>query len=105
MFPVLLIVFALMRWLPFSLFVLVGVGFSIILVFNLANALVQTLVSDELRGRVMGVYTVSFFGLMPVGALIMGTLAEHFGSVEAIIVGGIITIFIAYNALLSCPVS
>jgi MFS family permease len=84
-----------MRWLPLSLFVLIGVGFSVILVFNLANALVQTLVSDELRGRVMGVYTVSFFGLMPVGALIMGTLAEHFGSVAAIITGGLITVFIA----------
>ncbi len=95
MFPVLLIVFSLMRWLPLSLFVLIGVGFSVILVFNLANALVQTLVSDELRGRVMGVYTVSFFGLMPVGALIMGTLAEHFGSVAAIITGGLITVFIA----------
>jgi MFS family permease len=95
MFPVLLVVFSLMRWLPLSLFVLIGVGFSVILVFNLANALVQTLVSDELRGRVMGVYTVSFFGLMPVGALIMGTLAEYFGPVAAIITGGVVTIFIS----------
>lgn len=95
MFPAFLIVFALMRWLPLSLLVLICVGFSTILVFNIANALVQTLVTDELRGRVMGVYTVSFFGLMPVGALVMGTLAEHFGSVAAIITGGCVTMFIA----------
>ena len=94
MVPALIIVFALMRWEPLSLLVLVGVGFSVILVFNLANALVQTLVSDELRGRVMGVYTAVFFGLMPIGALIMGTLAENFGSVAAIMTGGMVTIFI-----------
>ena len=95
MFPALLIVFSFMRWLPLSLFVLVGIGSSLILVFNLANALVQTLVSDELRGRVMGVYTASFFGLMPIGALIMGTLAEHFGSMAAVITGASIAIFTA----------
>ena len=102
-FPILLVVFALMRWLPFSLIVLFGVGFSNILVFNIANALVQTQVSDELRGRVMGVYTVSFFGLMPIGALIMGTLAEHFGSVEAIIAGGLVTLFIALLIYFTVP--
>jgi MFS family permease len=95
MLPALLIVFALMRWLPLSLLVLVGVGIFLIFVFNIANALVQTLVSDNLRGRVMGVYTSSFFGLMPVGALLMGTLAEHFGSVTAIITGALVTIFVA----------
>lgn len=97
MFPILLIVFAFMRWLPVSLLVLVGVGLSLILVFNIANALVQTLVTDELRGRVMGVYTVSFFGLMPIGALIMGMLAENFGSMTAIIIGASVTVL---NAVL-----
>ena len=95
MFPSLLILFSFMRWLPFSLLVLVGVGSSLILVFNLANALVQTLVIDHLRGRVMGVYTASFFGLMPIGALIMGTLAEHFGSMAAVITGASIAILTA----------
>jgi MFS family permease len=92
MFPSLLIIFSFMRWLPLSLLVLVGVGSSLILVFNLANALVQTLVIDHLRGRVMGVYTASFFGLMPIGALIMGTLAEHFGSMAAVVTGASIAI-------------
>jgi MFS family permease len=92
MFPSLLILFSFMRWLPLSLLVLVGVGSSLILVFNLANALVQTLVIDHLRGRVMGVYTASFFGLMPIGALIMGTLAENFGSMAAVVTGACIAI-------------
>jgi MFS family permease len=103
MFPSLLIFFSFMRWLPLSLLVLVGVGSSLILVFNLANALVQTLVSDDLRGRVMGVYSASFFGLMPVGALIMGTLAEHFGSMAAVIAGACITISTAALILFFVP--
>ncbi len=103
MFPALLIVFSLMRWLPLSLLVLFGAGYSIMLVFNLANALVQTLVSDELRGRVMGVYTASFFGLMPVGALLMGTLAEYFGSVAAIISGAAVTLVISLLIYLLVP--
>jgi hypothetical protein len=44
--------------------------------FNTANALVQTAVSDELRGRVMGLYTLGFLGLMPIGALLAGGVAE-----------------------------
>jgi MFS family permease len=103
MFPALLIVFSFMRWLPLSLLVLVGVGSSLILVFNLANALVQTIVSDELRGRVMGVYTASFFGLMPVGALIMGTLAEHFGSMAAVIIGACVAITTAASIYIFVP--
>lgn len=103
MFPALLIIFSFMRWLPLSLLVLVGVGSSLILVFNLANALVQTLVIDHLRGRVMGVYTASFFGLMPIGALIMGTLAEHLGSMAAVIIGACCVILLASSVYIFAP--
>ena len=103
MFPALLIIFSFMRWLPLSLLVLVGVGSSLILVFNLANALVQTLVIDHLRGRVMGVYTASFFGLMPIGALIMGTLAEHLGSMAAVIIGACCVILMASSVYIFAP--
>lgn len=91
-FPVMMFVFAYMRWLPLSLIIMVAAGFGLILVFNLANAIVQTLVDDSLRGRVMGIYTFTFFGMMPIGALIMGTLAEKFGEPEAIVIGSIVTL-------------
>ena len=65
-----------MRWLPLSLLMLMGVGWGSMVLLNMANALVQTLVPDELRGRVMGVYTLGFFGMMPVGALLAGTVAQ-----------------------------
>jgi MFS family permease len=89
LFPLLLIVFSFMRLLPITLLVLFCVGFSIILVNNLANALVQKLVPDFLRGRVMGVYTFTFFGFLPIGALLMGALAEKFNEPTAIMTGAI----------------
>jgi MFS family permease len=84
-FPLLLAVFALSRWLPLTLVLCLGIGGSAILIFNLANALIQTLVKDSLRGRVMSFYSMTFFGFMPVGALWIGILAEHFGDAIAVL--------------------
>jgi MFS family permease len=91
-FPILLIVFTFVRWLPLSLFMLVGVGGATILIMNLANALVQTLVPDSLRGRVMGIYALTFFGLMPIGALWIGAVAQHIGAPNAIIIASLISL-------------
>lgn len=85
-FPILLLVFSFSRWLPVTLLVLAGNGASAILIFNLANALVQTLVRDNLRGRVMGLYSLTFFGFLPIGALWIGAVAERFGEMAAVLV-------------------
>jgi predicted MFS family arabinose efflux permease len=52
------------------------------------NTTVQIAVPDELRGRVMGLYALVFAGMTPIGALIMGTVAEHWGVSRACAVGG-----------------
>ena len=70
---------------------------------NIANSLVQTLVPDKLRGRVMGVYTLTFFGLLPVGSLLMGMLAEHFGEAEAILICSVVTLIIALMIYFFAP--
>ncbi len=85
--PVLLIAFALVRWTPLSLLLLFGAGLGQIFIFNLCNALVQTFSPNELRGRVMGVYTFVFFGSMPIAALGIGATAQRFGPVATVIVG------------------
>lgn len=103
LFPSLMVVFSLIHWLPLSLAVLICLGASLILVFNLANALIQTLVTDELRGRVMGVYTFTFFGFLPIGALLMGTLAEHFSEPAAVVTGALITFLVAISIFLFVP--
>jgi MFS family permease len=77
--PLALVGFAAARTLPLALLALVLVGAGLILFFNHANTLVQTLADDQLRGRVMGTYTLTLFGLLPVGSLAMGALAERIG--------------------------
>jgi len=102
-FPVFLFIFAFISWLPLSLTFLFLIGLSHIMIFNLANATVQTLVDDSLRGRVMGIYTFTFFGMMPVGSLLMGSLAQAFGEPEAVIIGSVITFAAAISIFITVP--
>jgi MFS family permease len=85
-----LLSFGFIYWLFPSIIILFLIGVSIMLIFNLGNALVQTLVPDKLRGRVMGVYSLAFFGLMPLGSLWVGLLAEYFGEPLAVVLNGAI---------------
>jgi MFS family permease len=50
------------------------------------NTLIQLLVDDEYRGRVMGLHTVMFLGMAPVGSLVLGAIAQPFGARAAILV-------------------
>ncbi len=86
--PVFFILFALTTWLPLS-FVFIGcLGFASIFIVNDANALVTSTVPENIRGRVMSVYSMLFFGSMPIGALMYGSLAERFGEVSTLIFSG-----------------
>jgi MFS family permease len=102
-FPALLLVFSFIRWLPMSLLVLFGVGIAQILIFNLCNSLVQSQVPDDLRGRVMGIYSLVFFGLMPAGALWIGTVAEKVSEPAAVLVGASVTLAYAVLVRLFVP--
>lgn len=85
-YGVLLLAFAVIRSVPLSLLVLVGIGWGSMVLFNMANTLVQSHVSDELRGRVMGIYSLTFFGGMPLGALLAGSLAEVIGQPLTVVI-------------------
>jgi predicted MFS family arabinose efflux permease len=76
LFPVLLVIWSTIRWLPLSLLTLVGVGWGLMLVLNMSNILVQSHVPDQLRGRVMSVHAISVFGMLPIGSLLLGSLAQ-----------------------------
>jgi len=78
-----------------SYFFLFWQGFFTLFILNLANSTVQTTVADELRGRVMGIYTMIFLGFMPIGALIIGTLADTFGEVTSVRVSAIVLFIVA----------
>jgi MFS family permease len=75
-------------------------GFGAIWMAANGNTVIQTAVPDELRGRVMSVYTTIFAGSTPVGALFAGLLASRWGAVAALAVGGVLTIAVGAVAIL-----
>lgn len=64
------------------------VGMSIVLVVATCSTLIQMSVDDRVRGRVSSVFTMTWLGSMPVGALLMGFVAEHFGVPTALLLSG-----------------
>jgi MFS family permease len=87
-----LILFALSRWFWLSVLLLVPVGFAFIVQMAASNTLIQSMVPDELRGRVMSVYSMMFMGMAPLGALSAGALASHLGAPLTVILGGVVSI-------------
>ena len=74
-FPFLLLPFAFCRSYPVAILLLVGIGFAFAVQNAPANSLLQELVPDDLRGRVMAIYVSLFLGLLRVGSLLLGGLA------------------------------
>ncbi|MDQ3685020.1 MAG: MFS transporter [Acidobacteriota bacterium] len=91
-FGVGLILFALSRTFWLSAALLVPIGFSMMIQMASSNTLVQSMVPDELRGRVMAVYSMMFMGMAPFGALLAGTLSERVGAPTTVIIGGSVCI-------------
>jgi MFS family permease len=102
-FPTLLLVWSALRWLPLSLLVLVGVGWGTMFVLNIANILGQLHVPDHLRGRVMSIYTLCFFGMFPLGALLSGTMAEVIGEPTTVALGALVMLAFAGLLWLRVP--
>ncbi len=102
-FPLLLILMTFTNRLWLTLAILVASGLAVILIMNLANALVQTLTPDALRGRVMAVYSMVFFGMMPVGALWVGVVAERLGEAAAVISGALAVLSVAGVIFVAVP--
>ena len=84
-----LVAFSLTRsvWLATLVLPLVGAGFMIELAST--NTVVQTLVDEDLRGRVMAFYTMAFFGTAPLGSLLSGVLADRIGAEATVAAGGV----------------
>ncbi|MBS4098436.1 MAG: MFS transporter [Sulfuricella sp.] len=77
--------FSTVLWLSMPLLVLVGLG--MIMTVASSNTIIQTLVHDHFRGRVMSYFTVAFLGMAPLGSLAAGSVAHHLG-VPATLFGG-----------------
>ena len=79
-----LILFGLSRILWLSLILMVVVGFGLIQAAAVCNTIIQSLVPDDKRARVMGYYTMAFFGAAPFGSLMAGALAQRIGAPETV---------------------
>jgi MFS family permease len=88
-FGISLIAFSLSRSIPLSIGLLVVAGCSMMLEMAASNTLIQTIVDEDKRGRVMSLYTMAFFGTAPLGSLLAGTIASHGGAPLALQVSGV----------------
>ncbi len=89
---VVLVAFAWMRVLPLSMLLLAMLGASALIAVNSTNAMLQQSVPDAWRGRVIGLYSMSFAGTAPLGGLLAGFLAEHIGLTATLTMNGIIIV-------------
>jgi MFS family permease len=87
-FGVGLVLFSLSRTFWLSAALLVPVGLSMMVQMASSNTLIQTMVPDHLRGRVMAVYSMMFMGMAPLGSLLAGVLAGRLGAPGTIAAGG-----------------
>ena len=83
-----LIAFSFSRSVWLSLLILPFVGGGMMVEMASTNTILQTIVDDQMRGRVMAFYTMAFLGTAPLGSLLAGFVADHIGPMKTILVGG-----------------
>ena len=83
-----LILFGLSHRLMLSLLLMIVVGFGMMQGLAASNTVIQTLVPEDKRGRVMSYYTMAFVGMAPFGSLLAGALAHRFGASHAVMITG-----------------
>jgi MFS family permease len=83
-----LIAFSMVRSLWLGVVLLLPVGFAMMTQMAASNTLIQSMIPNELRGRVMAVYSMMFMGMAPIGALLAGSLAGWLGATTTVAAGG-----------------
>jgi MFS family permease len=78
-FPLMLAGFIFNTWVPLSYVLEFFMGAAFMIEYTMINTLLQTGVSDQMRGRIMALYTITFLGFAPFGNLVLGGLAARFG--------------------------
>jgi MFS family permease len=84
-----MLLFSFSRSFPLSVLLLLPVSYCMLLQMACSNTLIQAMVPNALRGRVMAVYSMMFMGMPPFGALLGGTLADRFGAPVAVAMGAV----------------
>jgi len=98
-----LVLFAISRNLWASMLLMVLVGFGMMQQMAGSNTIVQTIVEDSKRGRVMSYYTLAILGMAPFGSLLFGTLAERFGAPATLAGGGVLCVLASFRFARELP--
>ena len=85
-----LIAFGFSHILWLSLLILPFVGFGLMQQMAPSNTILQTIVEDDKRGRVMAFYSMAFLGMAPFGSLLSGSVADRFGAPRAVMLNGLV---------------
>jgi predicted MFS family arabinose efflux permease len=93
---VMLILFSFSRTLLLSAILVALIGCALMLQMAASNTLLQTMVVDRLRGRVMSFYSLSLLGMAPFGSLGAGVVATHIGAPDTVAVGGALCLLGAF---------
>ncbi len=84
-----IIMFALSKILWISMVIICMAGFSMMVQMAASNTVLQTIVDEDKRGRIMSFYTMSFMGMAPFGSLLAGFLAHKIGAPNTLTLGGV----------------
>jgi MFS family permease len=87
-----------------SLVAMLLIGFTMVTQLDASNTLVQRIVPDELRGRVMAIWVMMLSGLAPFGSLLVGFLAQHFSARRTFAAGGVACIMGAMGFGFALPI-
>ena len=83
-----LVTFSFVRWYPLSLALMAVTGFGILATSVSVNMILQSIVPDRMRGRVMSLYTAAFLGVSPLGSFVAGAAADRIGAAHTLAIGG-----------------
>ena len=92
-----LVLFSHSTYYPIALVFAAVSGFGMMSQITISNTLIQTTVDPAMRGRVISFYAMAFFGMQPLGGLLIGTLSEWIGTPDTVMAQGIITLIIGFS--------
>ena len=91
-----LVLFSHTTLYPLALFFVVISAFGMMSQITITNTLIQTTVNPAMRGRVISIYAMAFFGMQPPGGLLIGFISEHIGVKNTVLAQGIIALLIGF---------
>ncbi|WP_419701600.1 MFS transporter [Mucilaginibacter sp. NFX135] len=89
-----LVVFSHMPNYPLALLFAAVTGFGMMSQITISNTLIQTTVAPDMRGRVISFYAMAFFGMQPLGGLLVGAVSQWIGTADTVMLEGIVALII-----------